>query len=203
VILFSADHGKSLGEWGTTEKGFFDSEVWRVPFVLAGPGIEPQGRNETGICELIDTGRTLLALAGLDAPSDYCGRDLLNTPPPSAVYGQIGWPDPLAPLFVRGFTERVSEVQSQRPPQPSRLPDHSSMRAAVRTQRYRMDVTWYRDGTRVPLEQADGNLFDLLADPGETRNLWSVPEAQPLVHGLWIKLEDWFAGMDCPPGLFP
>ena len=63
-------------------------------------------------------------------------------------------------------------------------------------------MTWYRDGARVPLQEADGNLFDLQADPHERHNLWSVPEAQPLVHGLWLKLEEWFAGMACPPELF-
>jgi hypothetical protein len=256
AILYTADHGKALGEWGATEKGFFDSEVWRVPCILAGPSVtsviasepprgpaapprstpviarrprdeaipngvisrrapggplpqrqaiptnSPQSHVDARICELVDTGRTLLGLAGLDAPAGYRGRDLLRDPPPPAVYGQIGWPDPHAPLFLRAFEHRVSEVRSQAPPRPSRPSEHSQMRAAVRTQRYRMDVTWYQDGARVPIEQADGNLFDLLADPRETRNLWAVPEARPLVHGLWTRLEEWFAGMDCPPELF-
>jgi arylsulfatase A-like enzyme len=194
---------KHIGHWlQSMTLGETASEVWRVPFILAGPGVTPQGRVDTGICELVDTGRTLLALAGLEAPPNYRGRDLLSDPPPPAVYGQIGWPDPQSPLFVRAFKSRVSEVTSQSPPRPARLPAHSQMRAAVRTQRYRLDVTWYRDGERVPLAQADGNLFDLSADPRETRNLWSVPEARPLVHGLWLKLEDWFAGLGCPPELF-
>ena len=30
----------------------------------------------------------------------------------------------------------------------------------------------------------------------------TMPEVEPLVHGLWLKLEDWFAGMDCHPEMF-
>ena len=90
IVLFSADHGKALGEWGTTEKGFYDSEVWRIPFILAGPGVPTQGKVDHDICELIDTGRTLLNLAGLEIPPQYKGRDLLNDAPHEAVYGQIG-----------------------------------------------------------------------------------------------------------------
>ncbi|MGC9350306.1 MAG: sulfatase family protein, partial [Anaerolineae bacterium] len=128
VVLFSADHGKALGEWGATEKGFYDSEVWRVPFILAGPGIEARGEVREEICELIDTGRTLLALSGLEAPTAFRGRDLLADPAPDAVFAQIGWPDPEAPLFKQAMGAG---------------PAAASMRAAVRTTEYRMDVTWY------------------------------------------------------------
>jgi hypothetical protein len=205
VVLFSADHGKSLGEWGATEKGFYDSEVWRVPMILAGPGVEPKGAVDTGICELIDTGRTLLALAGLEAPAAYRGRDLLHQPAPEAVYAQIGWPDLDASLFQRAFVERISEVQSKRGPSPTSRPRpaQTQMRVAVRTARYRMDVTWYQDGRRLPRPEADGNLFDLETDPHETQNLWAVPEAQPVVVDLWEKLEGWFAGLDRLVELFP
>jgi arylsulfatase A-like enzyme len=204
IVLFSADHGKSLGEWGATEKGFYDSEVWRVPMILAGPGVEARGTVDEDICELIDTGRTLLALAGLEAPDGYRGRDLLHDPAPEAVYAQIGWPDVDAPLYQRAFAERISEVPSARGLSPiSRPPpSHTQMRVALRTARYRMDVTWYQDGQRLPFDEADGNLFDLQADPGETRNLWANPEMQPVVEDLWRKLEDWFANLDRPAELF-
>lgn len=189
IVLFSADHGKSLGEWGATEKGFFDSEVWRVPFILAGPGVPAMDAPRTDICELVDTGKTLLALAGLDVPARFRGRDLLHSPAPDAVYGQIGWPDPGAPLLKR-------ETLKHKPPK------HSAMRVAIRTQRYRMDVTRWQDGRRVPIAEADGNLFDLDDDPRETRNLWSVSVTQPVVNELWDKLEKWSQSIHTPAELF-
>jgi arylsulfatase A-like enzyme len=208
IVVYSADHGKALGEWGATEKGFFDSEVWRVPYILSGPGVPDPGRTESGLCELVDTGRTLLSLVGLGAPAWYRGRDLLNDPPPPAVFGEIGWPDPRAPIFGRAYSSRVSEVKGEKQSRataralPPRPPRHSQMRAAVRTDRHRMDVTWYKDGERVPVAEADGNLFDLQADPYETTNLWKSPEALGTVYELWLKLDAWFATLDWPPELF-
>jgi choline-sulfatase len=191
VILFSADHGKSLGEWGATEKGFFDSEVWRVPFILAGPGVEARGTRRTDVCELIDTGRTLLSLAGLDVPASFRGRNLVadRDPAPGAGFAQIGWPDGSAPLL------KALDIKLG--------PTAAAMRVAVRTQRYRMDVTWIRDGRRLTIAEADGNLFDLETDPDERVNLWRSPKAQPIVRELWQALAGWFDSLDKPPEVFP
>lgn len=188
IVLFSADHGKSLGEWGATEKGFFDSEVWRVPFILAGPGVESRETIRTDVCELIDTGRTLLSLAGLDVPASFRGRNLFSDPPPGAGFAQIGWPNGEAPL-VEALDLKLG-------------PTAAAMRVAVRTQRYRMDVTWMREGRRLAPSQADGNLFDLEADPEERENLWAHPEAQPVVQKLWAALEAWFDTLDKPVEVF-
>jgi choline-sulfatase len=190
IVLFSADHGKALGEWGTTEKGFYDSEVWRVPFILAGPGVPAKGSVDEDICELIDTGRTLLSLAGLPCPPQYKGRDLLNESPRDAVYGQIGWPDNEAPIMHR-IRER----------NPNAFPV-TAMRSAIRTQRYRMDVTLYRNGDRLPMDEADGNIFDLENDPFETRNLWHNASHQQIKDNLWSKLLAWDESMDRTPEVF-
>ncbi len=190
IVLFSADHGKALGEWGTTEKGFYDSEVWRVPFILAGPGVNAKGAVDEDICELIDTGRTLLNLAELEVPPQFKGRDLLNEAAPEAVYGQIGWPDHQAPI--------VQRIREKHP----RALTSTEMRSAIRTQQYRMDVTLYQNGVQMPLEEADGNIFDLQSDPDETRNLWDVPAKSKLKQDLWQKLLEWDASMDHTPQVF-
>jgi arylsulfatase A-like enzyme len=190
IVLFSADHGKALGEWGVTEKGFYDAEVWRVPFILAGQGVNAHGIVDDDICELIDTGRTLLHLSGLDVPEQFKGRDLLNEAPQKAVYGQIGWPDPAAPIM-----QRIRE-RSQRGP------IATAMRSAIRTQRYRMDVTLYQNGVQLPIEEADGNIFDLQADPLETQNLWDDPTKKGLKQALWDQLLAWDKSMDHTPQVF-
>ena len=70
------------------------------------------------------------------------------------------------------------------------------MRAAIRTQRYRMDVTLYQNGVQLPIEKADGNIFDLEMDPYEMQNLWLDPQNARLKLDLWNKLLDWDASMD-------
>jgi choline-sulfatase len=88
LIAFNSDHGKSLGEIGLSEKGNFDREVWRVPFILAGPGVA-QEQDHRGLCELLDFGPTLTSLAGVELPSHMRGRDLFHSVEPEAVFGII------------------------------------------------------------------------------------------------------------------
>lgn len=186
VVLFSSDHGKSLGEWGATEKGFFDSEVWRVPFIWSWPGVIPQGETRSEPCELIDTGRTLTGLLGLDSPANWRGRDLFaSVDDRGEAFGQIGWPSADVP---RG---------------PRRRDDHwNCLRVAIRTERYRMDETWMAAGRRVPFELGDGNLFDLVVDPQERCNLWGSPDKAAVVAELRERIERWWCTLDRPARTF-
>ena len=210
VIMYSADHGRALGEFGHGQKHTFDDQVWRVPFIWSWPGHLPEDQIREDLCELVDTGRTLLALAGIskDAPVHWRGRDLFNDPIPARenqiVFGQIGWPNVQAPLFA---DPRVTEIR-QRFAHATGMeleaswPIFSMMRVAVRTPRHRMDVSWMRDGRRLSLAESDGNLFDLRSDPFEKRNLWNDPSSRPIVADLMQKLERWFEGMDKPEAVF-
>ncbi len=180
IVMFSADHGKLLGEWGATEKGVFDDQVWRVPFIWSWPGHIAAGERRRDLCEIMDTARTLLALAGLDCtPPDCRGRNLFADPAPAAVFGQIGYPN---------VNARVLQHEKVRP---GPLKPGQAMRIAVRTDRYRMDIDWMRDGKRVPFEQADGNLFDLGTDPLERHNLWNDPGATDIAKELHQYLRNW------------
>ncbi|MCL5271042.1 MAG: sulfatase-like hydrolase/transferase [bacterium] len=89
IIAYNADHGKSLGEAGLCEKGTFDREVWRVPFLLSWPGVIPEGEHRRDLMELIDFGPTLFALAGLRPDPGRHGRNLFDSRESEAVYGVI------------------------------------------------------------------------------------------------------------------
>jgi len=100
IVFFSSDHGNMLGEWGALNKDSFDERAWRVPFIWSWPGHLPQGHTVGEPCELIDTARTLAALAGISdrAPAGWRGRNLFAHAPCEAVFGQIGWPNSSADL---------------------------------------------------------------------------------------------------------
>ncbi len=210
VVLFSSDHGRSLGEFGHGEKCAFDEQVWRVPFIWHWPGKIPEGETREDLCELIDTGRTLAALAGLDGriPSQWRGRDLFggSVPPPEeqAVFGQIGFPNRNAPPLKHELVKaRMKLLEANLGmPLPELNPSFALMRVAVRTHRYRMDISWMQDGRRIPLPDADGNLFDLAADPAQSVNLWHDPASQPVVEDLNRRLEQWFERLDKPKMCF-
>ena len=183
IILYSADHGKSLGEWGSGEKGTFDRDVWRVPMIWSFPGSIPEGDVRTEPAEIIDTGRTLLALAGLEdrIPTPYRGRNLFgNGPAADAAFGVI------------------------RPPVQD-LPDFPAdlMRVAVRTNRFRLDMNWGIDGSIPAPGQQDGNLFDLHTDPYEEENLWDSPGQQSAKQALIRRLDAWIRRHELDPRLRP
>ncbi|MEZ6021298.1 MAG: sulfatase [Planctomycetota bacterium] len=77
VMLFTADHGESLGEhymfWG--HAGLYTTTV-RVPLFVFGPGM-PAGRSVQAGVSNHRLGRTLLGLAGLPA-EEFPGVDLLQ-----------------------------------------------------------------------------------------------------------------------------
>jgi len=62
IIVFTSDHGDYLGAHGLFLKGVpAYEEAYRVPLVMAGPGIEPGGHVHDPV-SLIDVGATLTAL---------------------------------------------------------------------------------------------------------------------------------------------
>jgi arylsulfatase A-like enzyme/Tfp pilus assembly protein PilF len=76
IIVVVGDHGESLGEHGERTHGMLLYETaLRVPFVVAGPGVAPDRRDDP--VSLVDVAPTLLARAGL--ASAYEGRDALGT----------------------------------------------------------------------------------------------------------------------------
>jgi len=78
VIVAAGDHGEGLGEHGERTHGMllYDSTL-RVPLLVAGPGVQPQTRDEP--VSLVDVGPTILAIAGVASPDVMKGRNLLES----------------------------------------------------------------------------------------------------------------------------
>ncbi len=76
VILFTSDHGDTMGEHGVFfKKTPYEGSVG-VPLVLRGPGV-PAGRRVDDVVSLIDVYPTLRDLCGLPPTNDLPGRSLL------------------------------------------------------------------------------------------------------------------------------
>lgn len=193
MVIFSADHGKMLGEWGAAEKGTFDDTSWRVPFIWSCPGLIPEGVIRTDPCELIDTARTLAGLVGAEPVSHWRGRDLFRAPFPmdNAVFGQIGWPTSSSPSTrLERDGNSIDGGQWQ------------GLRVAIRTERYRLDEHWMRDGLVIDTANAQGNLFDLKKDPDERQNVWSMPEYAEVETLLRQQLWGWLSTLERPQATF-
>lgn len=76
IIVFTSDHGLTIGSHGLFGKqNLYDCSM-HVPLVIAGPGV-PKGKQSDALCYLFDIYPTLGELAGVTAPEGSTGRSLV------------------------------------------------------------------------------------------------------------------------------
>ena len=78
IVVFTADHGEYLGDFGRWNKGFPGEDcVSRVPLLVRWPaGFERAGATISGIVEAVDIVPSLLGWAGIPAPAALQGTPL-------------------------------------------------------------------------------------------------------------------------------
>ncbi|MEA2600959.1 MAG: choline-sulfatase [Acidobacteriota bacterium] len=154
-VLAVGDHGEMLGEHGEETHGLLlNRAARRVPLLLAGPDV-PAGRVSDCLVRTADVTPTLLALAGAPPVSSLDGRSLL--PLPGGTPGNPG---------AGGNCSRQTYTESF-------LPFFA--------------YKWYplrslADDRFLFLKAPKSSLYDLTADPGETRDLAT---AQPQPARAW------------------
>ncbi len=153
VIIFTSDHGETLGDHGLILKGcrFYEGLV-RVPLIWSWPDRFLTDLRSDALVELTDIVPTLLGIVGLSAPGYLVGTSLL-----SILTGE--GPPQGQREYVR--CEYIDALD---------LPDHSR-------------ATMYCDGTyKLVLYHSlgAGELYDLAEDPQEFRNLWDLESATDL-----------------------
>ncbi len=77
AVLVTSDHGEGLGEEGTWNHDDVREPQVRVPLILRLPEADPRGARVRAPTSGIDLAPTLLALAGLAAPTTMEGQNLL------------------------------------------------------------------------------------------------------------------------------
>jgi arylsulfatase A-like enzyme len=174
IVAVTGDHGEALGEHGlsfTHDFTLYD-EVLRVPLVIRGPGVVP-GAEIAQQVRLMDVAPTLLEMAGVAPLSGVEARSLA----PLLRGGSLP--------YLTAFAESAP-ARTQFPEQDKiYLPGIRGKWRMVRTDRWKL----------IQIPRAEGDLFelyDLVDDPGETKNLFAdlageAAKLQPL-------LEAWIAG---------
>ena len=145
IVIFTSDHGESLGDHGLILKGcrFYEGLV-RVPLIWSWRGRFAGGRRSDALVELTDITPTLLEICGLDRPNYITGQSLLPILNGERSAGQHR-------EYVR--CEFIDALD---------MPDASV-------------ATMYFDGRHKLIVYHNhhlGELYDLAADPGEFENLW-------------------------------
>ena len=151
LVLFTSDHGEMLGDHGFYFQGpYFYPEMIRVPLIMAWPGRVRPARSRA-LVELVDIAPTLLDAAGIGQYAGMQGRSL--------------WPILSGESDPDQHREDIYAEYYQAIPNGYRR-DGGAHATALRNREFAMTVIHGRDC---------GELYDLNADPGETRNVWDDP----------------------------
>ncbi len=179
VVVVTADHGESLGE----HDYFFEHGAYlyeptvRVPLIIVAPGRLPEGRTVAPQARTIDIAPTLLELAGIAVPAEMQGVSLVARargeddrpgPPSYSESGRNFYPeDP------RQFVEGIAGKWRM-----------------LRDDRYKLIL--------IPKDPAPvWELYDLEADPGETKNLAdALPAETARLKALLMAIVDADPGRD-------
>lgn len=171
AIIISADHGENLGElWVYGDHQTADAMTCRVPMIVSWPGVTDgqAGREDTSFVHPIDVAATSIALLGGEVPGLFDGVsfDARLRAGESADIRDWLVTSQLAWTAQRGVYFRRGEDV------------HLMLR------------TWHDSWRDYP----DRMLFNLTADPHETRDL-AVEEPGVVAHALGL-LDEWTERME-------
>jgi N-acetylglucosamine-6-sulfatase len=168
IVMFMGDNGFAFGEHGLIDKRTAYEVSMRVPLLMAGGGL-PAGTSVDEVVANIDIAPTVLEAAGLAPPvaAHMQGRSFL----PLARGERVPWRDA---LLYEYYWER-------------NFPQTPTIHA-LRGSRYKY-IRYYG------LWDTD-ELYDLTADPLETRNLIRDPKLTDVVTRLNKDLFDTLASTD-------
>lgn len=196
-VVFLADHGDYVGEYGLQRKGAGLSDVLaRIPLILAGPGV-PAGETRQEEVSIVDLMPTTCGLLGLDLPAGVQGRDLAPLLVDSTSPGEE---------FDTGYVELgyggISYDASDRPELhfPYRGKTFDELNTVTQSGQERM----VRRGDLKLIMDDRGRtwLYDLATDPAETTNLADDPDHAAAKAELTWWLARWLirVGDDLPLG---
>ncbi len=165
VIVLTADHGFNTGELNHWGKATLYEESVKVPLLISDERSTANGRQSDELVELVDLMPTMLDIAGFTVPDYSEGASL-------------------KPLLSSPDKEWKKAVFSRQPRGLTCNPIGYSMR----TKRYRYTV-WQDIETE---EIIDRELYDLVADPFEKKNIAFTPGNETLIDELHAQyLRGW------------
>lgn len=181
LVIYTSDQGFFLGDHGLYDKRFMYEESIKMPFLARWPGVIKPGTVQNGLAINCDFAPTWMEMAGLTIPSDMQGRSLV---PLFEGKQPADW---RTSFYYRYYHD----------------PGDHNTRAhyGVRSATHKLIYYWKKD---------QWEMYDLVKDPDELRNVYADPEQKEAVAKLKeelarlkkeVKDNDEFAGQLPPPGV--
>ena len=173
VVVYTSDQGFFLGDHGWFDKRLMYEESLSMPFLVRYPAMIAPGSTCDAMALNVDVAPTFLELAGVDVPEGVQGRSLVPL-----LRG--GVPDDWrTSMYYRYWMHRDSAHN---------VPAHYG----VRTLTHKL-ICYYNDpldqlGAHGPADPVEWELFDLVADPLETTNVYADPASAAVVAELRAEL---------------
>lgn len=161
IVIFTSDHGDCLTDHGHSQKWTMYDLITRIPMIVWSPGRFPAGLAVDSLCQQMDIGPTILEWANITPPETLEAISLS-----SALLGE-DWP---GRDYV--YAEQVKDG----------ILTHAEFMTMVRSRTHKL-VHF--------LDEPDGQLFDLNADPDEVHNLWYSAEHQSVKQEMLAELREW------------
>lgn len=203
IVIFTTDHGRE----GLRAKGFLYDAGTEISFMIRAPQLAQTGIKVDHLMQNIDVLPTLCDAAGLPVPSDVQGRSF--------------WP-----LLTGGLYHPHNHIFTERnyhgDEGPSKYTLNYDPARSVRTERYhyirnfaeRPNHIWLAAEIKETIttnprhfhqlfppfseERAREELFDIVNDPDETRNLAALPEYQAVKKELSARVDQWMQATSDP-----
>ncbi len=180
LVIYASDNGFFLGEHGWYDKRFMYEESIRIPFLMRWPAAVPAGRTSDAMVLNLDLAQTITDVAGAAAPPGAQGRSL------RPLFDGPTPADWRSSFYYRYYHD----------------PGDHDVRAhyGVRTRTHKL--------VRFPTK-SQAELYDLVADPLELRNVYDDPAFKAVRTELEAELakakseagdDDRFAGTKLPYG---
>ena len=154
IVIFTSDHGDNLGDHGLIQKWAPYDEVTRVPLIISAPGRFESGRTVNEMVQLFDLAPTILEWAGVTPDPTFEAISLNPALEGSKFDGR-----------AHVFCEQAADVNMT----------GASYLTMVRSLSHKL--IHFRDSE-------EGQLFDLLSEDGETKNLWDDPSSAEIKRNL-------------------
>lgn len=160
AIVHGSDHGYFLGEWRLFDKRLMHEPSIRVPFMVRYPKRIPHGTVRTEMVLDIDIAPTILDLAGVAIPKHMQGKSVV----------------PLAAAPVSDFRREWYYEYFEWP-----NPENVRPCRGIRTERHKY--------IEYMTEPREFEMYDLINDPGELRNLAGSADRAGLQRELKDAME--------------
>jgi arylsulfatase A-like enzyme len=171
LVVLTSDHGDMLGDRGMWGKESVFAPVFRIPLLVAGPGVVA-GCRIGAPTESVDIAPTLLEWIGLRPPPAFDGHSLL-----ALMRGEA----------AQWRTAAFAEIDFSHPLHPTRFQRHLGLAETRCNAAVLAGGRWkyvHFNGGLPPL------LFDLAEDPAETRNLAGEPALQGQIADMARRMLD-------------